>query len=100
MQKKKFSEAVARQFSGLKVKEDDVAHVVLKLGFNVTPIYLIVKPLANFKAANWPVTRAKIPPLNIDLFPKMCYYNNIHHSMITKITPTSIIILSISKAPK
>lgn len=34
MQKKKFSEAVAKQFSGLKVNEDDVAHVVLKSGLN------------------------------------------------------------------
>lgn len=34
MQKTKFAQEVARQFSGLKVKEDDVAHVVLKLGYN------------------------------------------------------------------
>jgi len=32
--KKEFAEAVAVQFSGLKVKEDDVKHVVLKLGYN------------------------------------------------------------------
>lgn len=35
MQKKKFSEAVAKQFSGLKVKEEDVAHVILKSKLNV-----------------------------------------------------------------
>lgn len=35
MQKKKFAEAVAKQFSGLKVTEDDVNHVVLKLKYNV-----------------------------------------------------------------
>lgn len=34
MQKKKFSEAIAKQFSGLKVTEDDVSHVVLKSGLN------------------------------------------------------------------
>ena len=34
MQKKKFEEAVAKQFSGLKVSEDDVRHVVLKSGLN------------------------------------------------------------------
>src|SRR3990167_6382823 len=34
MQKKKFEEAVAKQFSGLKVTEDDVRHVVLKSGLN------------------------------------------------------------------
>ena len=34
MQKKKFEEAVAKQFSGLKVAEDDVRHVVLKSGLN------------------------------------------------------------------
>ena len=34
MQKKKFEEAVAKQFSGLKVNEDDVRHVVLKSGLN------------------------------------------------------------------
>ncbi|MDP1695655.1 MAG: redox-regulated ATPase YchF [archaeon] len=34
MQKKKFSEAVAKQFSGLKVTEDDVSRVVLKSGLN------------------------------------------------------------------
>lgn len=31
MQKKKFTEAVAKQFSGLKVSADDVSHVILKL---------------------------------------------------------------------
>lgn len=30
MQKKKFEDAVAKQFSGLKVKEDDVRHVLLR----------------------------------------------------------------------
>ncbi|MEK6890227.1 MAG: redox-regulated ATPase YchF [Nanoarchaeota archaeon] len=34
MQKKKFEEAVAKQFSGLKVKEDDVRYVVLKSKLN------------------------------------------------------------------
>lgn len=34
MQKKKFEEAVAKQFSGLKVNEEDVRHVVLKSGLN------------------------------------------------------------------
>jgi ribosome-binding ATPase YchF (GTP1/OBG family) len=34
MQKKKFAEAVTKQFSGLKVTEDDVAHVVLKLKYD------------------------------------------------------------------
>lgn len=34
MQKKKFEEAIAKQFSGLKVIEDDVRHVVLKSGLN------------------------------------------------------------------
>lgn len=34
MRKQKFAEAVARQFSGLKVNEDDVASVVLKSGLN------------------------------------------------------------------
>lgn len=34
MQKKNFAEAVANQFSGLKVTDDDVKHVVLKHGFN------------------------------------------------------------------
>jgi len=32
--KKEFAEAVATQFSGLKVKEEDVKHIVLKLGYN------------------------------------------------------------------
>jgi ribosome-binding ATPase len=35
MQKSKFSEAVAKQFSGLKVSEDDVKEVVLKGDFQV-----------------------------------------------------------------
>lgn len=35
MQKKKFEEAVAKQFSGLKVSEDDVRYVVLKSGLQV-----------------------------------------------------------------
>ena len=35
MQKKKFEEAVANQFSGLKVKQEDVRHVVLKSKFDV-----------------------------------------------------------------
>lgn len=35
MQKKKLAEAIAKQFSGLKVTEDDVNHVLLKLKFNV-----------------------------------------------------------------
>ena len=35
MQKKKFEEAVANQFSGLKVKQEDVRHVVLKSRFDV-----------------------------------------------------------------
>lgn len=34
MQKKKFEEAVSRQFSGLKVTQEDVRHVVLKSGLN------------------------------------------------------------------
>ncbi len=37
MEKSKFSEAVAKQFSGLKVKEDDVKEVVLKLKFSEKP---------------------------------------------------------------
>ena len=35
MQKKKFAEAVAKQFSGLKVTEDDVNRVVLKSKLNI-----------------------------------------------------------------
>ncbi len=35
MQKKNFAEAVATQFSGLKVKEEDVKYVILKIGLNV-----------------------------------------------------------------
>ncbi|MEK6850692.1 MAG: redox-regulated ATPase YchF [Nanoarchaeota archaeon] len=35
MQKQKFESAIARQFSGLKVNEDDVRHVVLKGKFNI-----------------------------------------------------------------
>ena len=35
MQKKKFEEAVAKQFSGLKVKEEDVRYVVSKGKFNI-----------------------------------------------------------------
>ncbi len=35
MQKKKFEEAVAKQFSGLKVTQDDVRHIILKLNCNV-----------------------------------------------------------------
>ncbi len=34
MEKQKFEQAVAKQFSGLKVKEEDVKSIVLKLGFN------------------------------------------------------------------
>ncbi|MEK6927484.1 MAG: redox-regulated ATPase YchF [Nanoarchaeota archaeon] len=34
MQKQKFEQAVAKQFSGLKVSEEDVRHVVLKSGLN------------------------------------------------------------------
>ena len=34
MQKQKFEQAIARQFSGLKVTEDDVRHVVIKGKFN------------------------------------------------------------------
>ena len=34
MQKKKFEEAVAKQFSGLKVAQEDVRHVLLKLSLN------------------------------------------------------------------
>ncbi|MBS3088822.1 redox-regulated ATPase YchF [Candidatus Pacearchaeota archaeon] len=34
MQKKKISEEVARQFSGLKVKEEDVKYVIRKIGLN------------------------------------------------------------------
>lgn len=35
MQKKKLAEAIAKQFSGLKVTEDDVNHVLLKLKYNI-----------------------------------------------------------------
>ncbi len=35
MQKKNFAEAVAKQFSGLKVSEDDVKSVILRAKFNV-----------------------------------------------------------------
>ncbi len=35
MQKQKFEQAIARQFSGLKVSEDDVRYVVLKGKFNI-----------------------------------------------------------------
>ena len=35
MQKKKFEEAVATQFSGLKVKQEDVRYVIVKYGFSV-----------------------------------------------------------------
>ena len=35
MQKQKFEQAIAKQFSGLKVNEDDVRHVVLKDRFNI-----------------------------------------------------------------
>jgi len=35
MQKKKFADAVAKQFSGLKVTEEDVNHVVLKSNLNI-----------------------------------------------------------------
>ncbi len=35
MQKKKFEEAVAKQFSGLKVTEDDVRHIILKHKINI-----------------------------------------------------------------
>jgi len=34
--KENFSEAVAKQFSGLKVKEEDIKHVLLKLDYNVS----------------------------------------------------------------
>ncbi len=34
MQKKKFEDSVAKQFSGLKVTEDEVRHVILKSGLN------------------------------------------------------------------
>ncbi len=34
MQKQKFEQSVSKQFSGLKVTEDDVRHVVLKSGLN------------------------------------------------------------------
>lgn len=34
MQKKKFEDAVAKQFSGLKVSEDDVRHVILRSGLD------------------------------------------------------------------
>ncbi len=34
MEKKNFAEAVVKQFSGLKVKEEDVKRVVLKIGLN------------------------------------------------------------------
>jgi len=37
MEKSKFSEAVAKQFSGLKVKEENVREVLLKLGFSEKP---------------------------------------------------------------
>lgn len=35
MQKQKFEQAIAKQFSGLKVNEDDVRHIVLKGKFDV-----------------------------------------------------------------
>ncbi|MEK6910488.1 MAG: redox-regulated ATPase YchF [Nanoarchaeota archaeon] len=49
MQKKKFEEAVAKQFSGLKVKEDDVRYVVLKSKLNhEKPTLWTDQDLANF----------------------------------------------------
>lgn len=49
MQKKKFEEAVAKQFSGLKVKEDDVRYVVLKSKLNhEKPTSWTDQDLANF----------------------------------------------------
>ena len=49
MQKKKFEEAVAKQFSGLKVSEDDVRHVVLKYKIDIEkPSSWNEEELANF----------------------------------------------------
>lgn len=49
MQKKKFEDAVAKQFSGLKVTEDDVRHVLLRSKLNgERPTLWTEQDLANF----------------------------------------------------
>jgi ribosome-binding ATPase YchF (GTP1/OBG family) len=49
MQKKKFEEAVSKQFSGLKVTQEDVRHVVLKSGLNPEqPTHWSAEQLAQF----------------------------------------------------
>ncbi|MCK5624304.1 redox-regulated ATPase YchF [Candidatus Pacearchaeota archaeon] len=47
----KFSEAVAHQFSGLKVKEDDVKDVLLKLDFSKKPSIWTEEQLKEFATA-------------------------------------------------
>ncbi len=52
MQKNNFAKTVAKQFSGLKVKEDDVNHVVLKEKFDISrPSSWDEKTLFNFARA-------------------------------------------------
>jgi ribosome-binding ATPase YchF (GTP1/OBG family) len=48
MEKSNFAESVAKQFSGLKVKEDDVKSVLLKLGFEKRPSEWGEEQLKNF----------------------------------------------------
>jgi len=65
MQKKKFEEAVAKQFSGLKVKGDDVKHVILKNKINVDkPSAWTNVELSNFARALRKYTKPMIIAAN------------------------------------
>ena len=65
MQKKKFSEAIVKQFSGLKVDENDVKSVILKSGLNTEkPTSWSSQDLSNFSNILRKITKPMIIAAN------------------------------------
>lgn len=64
MEKTKFSEAVAKQFSGLKVKEDDVKEVLLKLNLSEKPTSWSEEDIMNFSSQLRKVSKPMIIAAN------------------------------------
>jgi len=65
MQKKKFSEAIVKQFSGLKVDENDVKSVILKSGLNTEkPTGWSSQDLSNFSNILRKITKPMIIAAN------------------------------------
>ena len=68
VEKSKFSEAVAKQFSGLKVSEDDVRDVLLKLNFSDKPTQWTEEEVMKFAATLRATTKPMIIAANkVDL---------------------------------